>query len=258
MKFQDKVVLITGAANGIGYACAEAFAKEGANIMLVDIDKDVQSAATKIAKDFSVNTSALIADLSDSTIARGVVAKTVEALGKVNILINNAGMLITGDILDLHEDDFDKVMSVNLKAYFILSQEASKQMIKQGGEGNIINMSSINAILANPTQLAYAVSKGGVNQLTRVMAVALAPHNIRVNAIGPGTIKTAAAAVIVNDKDIERAVLSRTPIGRLGEASEVAEVALFLAGDAGSYMLGQTVYPDGGRLILNYTVPVED
>jgi glucose 1-dehydrogenase len=132
-------------------------------------------------------------------------------------------------------------------------------MIAQGGGGAIVNMASVNAILAIPNQVSYAISKGGMNQLTRVMAVGLAPHGIRVNAIGPGTIMTDMASGIVEQSpDARRTLLSRTPIGRFGEAEEVAAVALFLASDDASYVTGQTIYPDGGRLILNYTVPVRE
>jgi NAD(P)-dependent dehydrogenase (short-subunit alcohol dehydrogenase family) len=117
-------------------------------------------------------------------------------------------------------------------------------------------MSSVNAILASPTQIPYAISKGAMRQLTNVTALSLAPRGIRVNAIGPGTIMTAVAASILTDAQAEHRVLSRTPLGRFGEASEVASVAVFLASDDSSYITGQTIYPDGGRLGLNYTVPV--
>ena len=120
--------------------------------------------------------------------------------------------------------------------------------------GVIINISSINAVVAIANQIPYAVSKGGLNQLTKTMALALAPHGIRVNAIGPGTIMTELARSIMTDRTAERRILSRTPLGRCGEPSEVASVAAFLASDDSSYLTGQTIYPDGGRLALNYTV----
>jgi NAD(P)-dependent dehydrogenase (short-subunit alcohol dehydrogenase family) len=130
-------------------------------------------------------------------------------------------------------------------------------MVSQGDGGAIVNMSSVNAVLAIPNQVPYVVSKGGINQLTKVMALALAPHGIRVNAIGPGTILTELArGAVLGNAEAERKILSRTPLGRMGEPEEVANVALFLASDAASYLTGQTIYPDGGRLALNYTVPV--
>ncbi len=161
------------------------------------------------------------------------------------------------EFLDLDEKDFDRVIAVNLKGVFLAGQAAARQMAKQGSGGAIVNMSSVNAVLAIPNQIPYVVSKGGINQLTKVMAVALAPHRIRVNAVGPGTILTELAkGAVLGNAEAERKILSRTPMGRLGEPDEVAKVALFLASDDASYMTGQTVYPDGGRLALNYTVPV--
>jgi NAD(P)-dependent dehydrogenase (short-subunit alcohol dehydrogenase family) len=132
-------------------------------------------------------------------------------------------------------------------------------MVKQGSGGAIINMSSVNAVVAIPNQVPYVISKGGINQLTKVMAVALAPHGIRAVAIGPGTILTdMARTAVLKDEAAKHRILSRTPIGRFGEASEVASIAAFLASDDASYITGQTIYPDGGRLGLNYTVPVAE
>jgi len=171
--------------------------------------------------------------------------------------VSNAGVVHAADFLDLEEADFDRVLAVNLKGMFLAGQAAARQMVKQGGGGAIVNMSSVNAVLAIPNQVPYVVSKGGVNQLTRVMAVALAPHGIRVNAIGPGTILTELArTAVLGNKEAERKILSRTPLGRMGEPEEVASVAAFLASDDASYLTGQVIYPDGGRMALNYTMPV--
>jgi len=141
----------------------------------------------------------------------------------------------------------------------LAGQAAARQMVKQGGGGAIINMSSVNAVVAIPNQVPYVVSKGAINQLTKVMALSLAAHGIRVNGIGPGTILTELAkTAVLGNRESERKILSRTPMGRMGEPDEIAQVAVFLASDAASYMTGQTLYPDGGRLALNYTVPVPD
>lgn len=258
METGEKVVLVTGAAGGIGLACAEAFAGEGCRVMLVDIKESVTGAARALSESSGSDAAAIVADLGDSGQSRTLVEKTVSRFGRIDVLVNNAGIIITGDILDLDEADFDKVIDVNLKAYFILGQAAARQMIRQGTPGSIINMSSVNAVLAIPNQLAYTVSKGGVNQLTRAMAIALAPHNIRVNAIGPGSIQTDVLKAVMTDKEKRRAILARTPIGRIGSPDEVASVAVFLASEAASYVTGQTIYPDGGRSVLNYTVPVAD
>ena len=179
--------------------------------------------------------------------------------GSLDILVANAGIVHAADFLDLDEKDFDRVIAVNLKGVFLAGQAAARQMAKQGGGGAIVNMSSVNAVLAIPNQVPYVVSKGGINQLTKVMAVALAPHGIRVNAIGPGTILTELAkGAVLGNAEAERKILSRTPMGRMGEPEEVAKVALFLASDEASYMTGQVLYPDGGRLALNYTMPVAE
>jgi len=142
---------------------------------------------------------------------------------------------------------------------FLCGQAVAREMVRAGTPGAIVNMASANAVVAIPNQVPYVVSKGGVNQLTKVMAVALAPHRIRVNGVGPGTILTELAKkAVLQDDASRRKILSRTPLGRCGEPDEVAAVVAFLASDDASYLTGQTIYPDGGRLALNYTVPVPD
>ena len=173
--------------------------------------------------------------------------------GRLDVLVNNAGVTHAASLLELTEADFDRVLAINLKAALFATQRAVPIMPVGG---SIINMSSVNALLAIPTQIPYAVSKGALRQLTNVTALALAAQGIRVNAIGPGTIMTDVARSILTDPGAEERVLSRTPLGRFGEPSEVASVAVFLASDDASYITGQTIYPDGGRLGLNYTVPV--
>jgi len=183
----------------------------------------------------------------------------VDQFGKIDVMLNNAGVAKNQEFLDISDDDYDAVLNVNLKGTFMGVQSARKQTNQQGYGGVIINMSSINALLANPSLATYAISKGGMNQLTNVAPIALAPHNIRVVGIGPGTILTEMVKKAIFTSDEARnTVLLRRPAGRCGEASEVASVAAFLAGDDASYITGQTIYPDGGRLILKYTVPVDE
>jgi glucose 1-dehydrogenase len=256
MKLRDKVALVTGAAQGIGFACAQAFAAEGAKVMLVDLNEGaVQAAAAKVGK----SAAGTACDVSKKASVDRAVAATVEKFGRLDILVANAGIVHAAEFLDLDEADFDRVLAVNLKGVFLAGQAAARQMVKQGGGGAIINMSSVNAVLAIPNQVPYVVSKGGINQLTKVMSVALAGHGIRVNGIGPGTILTELAkTAVLGNKEAERKILSRTPMGRMGEPAEIARVAVFLAGEDASYLTGQTIYPDGGRLALNYTVPVSE
>jgi NAD(P)-dependent dehydrogenase (short-subunit alcohol dehydrogenase family) len=250
MRLKDKVALVTGAAQGIGFACAQAFAREGARLVLADVNADQgNKAAATLGAVFAR------CDVSKKAEVAAAVSMAVEKYGRLDILVANAGIVHAADFLDLEEADFDRVISVNLKGIFLAGQAAARQMVKQGGGGAIINMSSVNAVMAIPNQVPYVVSKGGINQLTKVMALSLAPHRIRVNGIGPGTILTELAkTAVLGNEAAERKILSRTPLGRMGEPSEVAGVAVFLASDEASYMTGQTLYPDGGRLALNYTV----
>jgi hypothetical protein len=177
-----------------------------------------------------------------------------EALGVIDILVNNAGILKPGDILTTTLEDFDAVLAVNVRAVFVIGQAVAQALVAAGKPGAIINMSSVNAVLAIPGQLPYVTSKGAINQLTKTMALGLAEHGIRVNAIGPGTIATEILKGVFKDEAAKRGVLARTPLKRIGEPREIGRVAVFLASEDASYMTGQTIYPDGGRLALNYTV----
>lgn len=256
MKLQGKVALVTGGAQGIGAACVGRFAAEGARVLFVDRDAQAGGA---LAQSLGDAVAFVQSDVAERGSAQAAVRATVERFGRLDILLNNAGITHAAQFLDLAEEDFDRVLAINLRSYFTFGQAAARAMVEQGEGGAIVNMSSVNAILAIPDQVPYVVSKGGVNQLTRVMAMALAQHGIRVNAIGPGTIATELARkAVLGSEAARRKLMSRTPMKRLGEPDEVAKVAVFLAGDDGSYMTGQTVYPDGGRLALNYTVPVDD
>ena len=259
MRLAGKVALITGAAQGIGLACARTFAAEGAKVMLADVnDAQGRHEAGELGKAGS-QAAFVHCDVSRREEVTHAVAEAVAAFGRLDILVANAGIVHAADFLDLEEADFDRVLAVNLKGVFLAGQAAARQMVRQGGGGAIVNMSSVNAVLAIPNQVPYVVSKGGINQLTKVMALALAPHRIRVNAVGPGTILTELAkTAVLGNREAERKILSRTPMGRMGEPEEIGKVAAFLASDDASYLTGQAIYPDGGRLALNYTVPVAD
>ena len=188
--------------------------------------------------------------------------QTCRAFGSLDILVNNAGIIHGADFLELAEADFDRVLRVNLKGAFLVGQAAARQMVAQVKAGRppgaIINMSSINAEVAIPNHTPYCVSKGGLDQLTKVMALALAPYGIRVNAIGPGSIMTDILKAVATDQEAKRRLLSRTPLGRIGDPDEIAAIAVFLASQDASYITGETIYADGGRLALNYTLPVTD
>ena len=255
MRFTGKAVMITGGAQGIGHACARRFVGEGATVAIVDRD-----VATGRAAADAIGALFLEADVSRKAEVDAAVAAFVASCGRIDILVNNAGVTHAAGFLDLAEEDFDRVIAVNLKSCFLMGQAVARHMVATpaaDGEarGSIVHMSSVNAVLAIPDQVPYVVSKGGIGQLTKVMALALAPHGIRVNAIGPGTIATELARkAVLSDEASRHRVLSRTPLRRPGEPEEVAAIAAFLASDDASYMTGQTLYADGGRLALNYTV----
>ena len=251
-RLKARRAIVTGAARGIGLAIAQRLASEGAQVTIVDVIEDAgRAAAAGIA-----NARFIAADVSRGDEVRRVV-ETVARDGAIDILVNNAGVLHTAEFLDLAEDDFDRVLRVNVKSMFLLGQAVARHMVERGVKGAIVNMASVNAVLAIANQVPYTVSKGAVGQLTKVMALALAPHGIRVNAIGPGTIATEMTKGLQQDEAARRRVMSRTPLRRVGEPREVAAIAAFLASDDASYMTGQTLYPDGGRLALNYTVDVD-
>jgi glucose 1-dehydrogenase len=255
MKLNQKVAIVTGAAQGIGLACAARFVQEGARVMLADVNEAAGAAAVG---QFGDAAAFFRTDVSIKAEVDALIDATLAAYGRIDVLVNNAGITHAADFLDLAEEDFDRVLRINLKSMFLCGQAAARVMARQGS-GSIINMSSVNAVLAIPNQVPYVVSKGGVNQLTKVMAVGLAAHGIRVNAIGPGTIMTELARqAVLSSEEARRKILSRTPIGRCGEPEEVASIAAFLASDDASYMSGQTLYADGARLALNYTVPVKE
>ena len=248
----DKAIaLVTGGAQGIGYACAEALAEDGFRLVLADINAaGVEAAAARLGGD----TVGMVCDMGDPA-AIGAMFDRIEAgHGPVSVLVNNAGIAMPGDFLDYDLEYFQRVIGVNLTGVFLATQRAARTMVASGIEGAIINMSSINAQVAIPAIPAYCASKGGVMQLTKVAALALAGHNIRVNAVGPGSIDTEMMAGVNANPEAMARVMSRTPLQRIGTAREIGDVVAFLASKKASYITGQTIYVDGGRLALNYTV----
>jgi len=244
------IALITGGAQGIGFACAEAIAENGARIVLADINAEgVEAAAAKLGN----GTVGIACDMADPAAVLAMFDKIEADIGPVSILVNNAGVAMPGDFLETTLEDFQKVIDINLTGTFVALQRAAKTMTAKGIKGAIVNMSSINAQVAIPSIPAYCASKGGVNQLTKASALALAPHGIRVNAVGPGSIDTAMLAGVNANPDAMKMVMSRTPLQRIGSAKEIGDVVAFLASEKASYVTGETIYVDGGRLGMNYT-----
>jgi len=244
----EKIALVTGAAQGIGYACAEALAEDGFKVVLSDIQESVHQAAARLGGTGHVCDMGNVGQITD-------MFDRVEAdAGPVAALVNNAGIAMPGDFLKYSLDDFKRVLDVNLIGVFHATQRAANTMVDRGIKGAIVNMSSINAQVAIPAIPAYCASKGGVMQLTKAAALSLAPHGIRVNAVGPGSIDTEMMAGVNANPEALARVMSRTPMGRVGTAREIGNTVAFLASEKASYITGETIYVDGGRLGLNYTV----
>lgn len=244
------LALITGGAQGIGYACAQSLANDGARLILCDINEQgVKDAASQLGN----NTIAIPCDVSDADQILAMFDQIEADHGAVEILVNCAGIAMPGDFFETSLEDFKKVIDVNLTGSYVALQRAAKTMVAQKIEGSIINMSSINAVVAIPTIAAYCASKGGVAQLTKAASLALAPHNIRVNAVGPGSIDTEMMAAVNSNPEAMKTVMSRTPLKRVGEVREIGDVVAFLASKKASYITGETIYVDGGRLGMNYT-----
>lgn len=242
------LALVTGAAQGIGLACAKALAADGARVILSDVQETVHAAAE------DVGGVGMICDIGDADAILAMFDAIEAEHGTVQMLVNNAGIAMPGDFLEYDLSAFDKVIDVNLKGTFVALQRAARAMVDKGLSGAIVNMSSINAQVAIPAIPAYCASKGGVMQITKSAALALAPNGIRVNAVGPGSIDTAMMAGVNASPEALARVLARTPIGRVGGAEEIANVVAFLCSDKASYVTGETIYVDGGRLGLNYTM----
>ena len=244
------LALVTGGAQGIGLACAQALANDGARIILADINANgVHAAAYKMGD----GTVAMVCDMGDTDQIDTMYDEIESKHGPLSILVNNAGVANPGDFLETTIEQFRQVIDINLVGVFLSLQRAAKSMVAHKIEGAIVNMSSINAVVAIPTIAAYCSSKGGVMQLTKSASLALAPHNIRVNAVGPGSIDTAMLAGVNANPEAMKMVMSRTPMQRVGSAKEIGDTVAFLASSKASYITGETIYVDGGRLGMNYT-----
>ncbi len=247
---EKRIALVTGAAQGIGFACAEALAAEGAQVILVDIKAEIVQKAAETLGDQAVG---LVCDMGDTAQIQEMFERIETEMGPVSVLVNNAGIAAPAPFLDTTLEQFQRVVDVNLTGSFLALQLAAKSMVAHNIAGSIVNMSSVNAQVAIPTIAAYCATKGGIMQLTKATALALAPHNIRVNAVGPGSIDTEMmAGVNTNPEALER-IMMRTPLKRIGTPREIANVVAFLASQKASYITGETIYVDGGRLGMNYT-----
>ncbi len=250
MRLQGKVAIITGAATGIGQAIARTMAREGAAVVIdyVGSQQEAANAVVQGIEQAGGKALALAADVSQQDQVQNLVAQTVAAFGRLDIMVNNAGIEQKHPFLEMPLEVWNKIIAVDLTGPWLGSQAAARQMVKQGGGGRIINISSVHEDLPMPTNAPYCAAKGGLRMLTRTIAVELAPHKITVNNIGPGAVYTPIDADIQANPQIEAQLMAEIPLGRWGQPDEVANLAVFLASDDAAYITGSTYFIDGGML----------
>lgn len=244
-KLAGKKALVTGGSKGIGLAIAAGLANAGAKVLITGRDATVLQEVSDELGELNMDVSWKVADVTSKQAVVELFDFIDSEFGGVDILVNNAGMNIRKPLVEVEEEDWDKVIDTNLKGIFLVGQQAAKRMIAQEN-GSIINISSIMGQVGNPLQTSYAASKGGINQLTKVWAAELAEHNIRVNALAPAYIKTPMTEPFLQDPERLEKLVGRTLLKRMGEADEMIGPALFFASGASSYVTGQILYVDGG------------
>ena len=249
MRLQNKVAIVTGAATGIGQAIAIRFAREGAAVVVDYVGSpDTPNKTEEAIKSSGGKTIAIPADISNPDQVRQLIDGAVKEFGKLDIVVNNAGIERKYAFVDYPLEELQKIINVNLVGPFLVAQAAARQMIKQGGGGRIVNISSVHEDLPMPTNSAYCASKGGLRMLTRTIAVELAKNNITVNNIGPGAVYTPIDADIEVQPEMEKALMSEIPLNRWGKPEEIAGLAVYLTSDEASYVTGATYFIDGGML----------
>ena len=249
MQLENKVAIVTGSSLGIGRAIAIAFGREGASVA-VNYRSHPEEAEEVIGEVEKAGGKAISvqADVSEPEDVKKLVQKTVEEFGRLDIMVNNAGMEEKVPFLETPFDLFQKVIAVDLAGAWLGCQEAGKQMAEQGDGGRIINISSVHEDRPMPTNATYCAAKGGLRMLMRTIAVELAPHEITVNNIAPGAIKTPINEELENNPEEMEELLSEIPLNRMGQPEEIADLALYLASDASAYVTGSTFVIDGGMM----------
>jgi 3-oxoacyl-[acyl-carrier protein] reductase len=253
MKLKDKVAIITGASKGIGKGIAERYAQEGALVVLASRSEDLLGAIAEKINGSGGRALGLKLDVRDPTSVQEVVRTTVEEFGRLDIMVNNAGISMVHPSEDLDPEDWERALQTDLFGVFYGCQSAARQMIAQGTGGSIINITSVYGLVAAPMRAAYCASKAGANMLTKLLASEWAEKGIRVNAIAPGYIRTELVQGVIDKGMLPvGAIEKRTPQGRIGEVSDVLAVAVLLAGDESSFMTGSIVTVDGGWTAYGY------
>lgn len=255
MELREKVIVITGAARGIGRAYAERFAREGCAVVIGDVTEEAGRATAAELAAAGGRVAFTRCDVTRAEDCAALMAFAAETFGAVDVVIANAGVIDEGDFLAITAEGFDRVMDVNVRGVFHTGQAAARAMIAGGRGGVIICITSTVAVVSDWTEGSYPISKGAVAAMMKLMAISLADHGIRACAIGPGAVNTQMMASELENPEKRRIVEARTPLRRPAEPEEIADVAAFLASDAARYVTGQTIYVDGGRLALNYEMP---
>jgi glucose 1-dehydrogenase len=247
MRLKGKATLVTGASRGIGRAIAERFAAEGARVAVNYLPRGQNEQEARAVAD-GLKTQGMIvgADVSSRGDVEQMVSEVVKTFGRLDIAVCNAGIEIKKPFLEVTDDDWDKVIAVNLYGSFVVSQVAARQMVGQGEGGKLVFISSVHEDIPFPGYASYCASKGGVRMLMRNLAMELSPHKINVNNIAPGAIATPINQAVLNDPEAKAAAITEIPWGRFGRPEEVATVAVFLASDEAEYVTGSTYYVDGG------------
>jgi len=247
-----KAVIVTGAANGVGLAIARLFATSGANVLLADMDESKLETEVESLESTSGNTVPFAGDLREKLTVNNLLAATIDAFDRVDVLINASRQVLPSEPLSAADDSFELMMHQNATVNMRLCQAAAKRMISQKEGGAIVNLTSIAAQDCVPESVGFSVASAALDQLTRSLAVAYAPHDIRVNAVALGSIMSGSLkTLIAEDDDLRDEVIAATPLARIGEADEAAQAALFLASPCASFITGQVLAVDGGRSLLD-------
>jgi gluconate 5-dehydrogenase len=243
-----QVALVTGAYRGLGFAIARGLARAGAHVILNGRKPKELTASVKALTDAGLGADFAVFDVTDQNAVRSGIAEVASKHGAVDILVNNAGIQRRAPFAEFSKTDWDAIIATNLTAPYLVSQAVLPAMIEQK-RGKIIHIASLMSELARPTVVPYTAAKGGVRQLTRGMAVELAPHNIQVNAIAPGYFATELNRALIDNAEFNAWVCKRTPAARWGQPDEIAGLAVFLASKAADYMTGQLLFLDGGMSV---------